>query len=42
MLEKVSVGLKAQKAVQYLVDHAEVTLVDPKDMQSKVDAPRLN
>jgi trigger factor len=34
MSERIAMELKMQKATQYLVDHAKITLFDPRDLQS--------
>lgn len=42
MTEKIATELKSAKAAQYLVDHAVVTLVDPKDLQTTAPGSKLN
>ncbi|MBP1761297.1 MAG: trigger factor [Firmicutes bacterium] len=34
MFERITLELKMHKATQYLVDHAKITMFDPRDMQS--------
>jgi|GEM_PF-1232400 trigger factor len=42
MFERIAMELKSEKAAQYLVDHALISLVDPQDMQSGAKPSKLN
>ena len=42
MLERIALELKSGKAAQYLVDHAVIALVDPKEMQKATEKSQLN